>query len=73
MKFEQDTPVVIRRLGRSAPGEYRAIIKGIAVKSFPNSSVYILETLDKIPGQEFSHITIVESCIDLIGLENERT
>jgi hypothetical protein len=53
--------VFVRRIdgtGRS----YRAIVKGIS--SDYVTKFYILEMIDKLPGQKFSHITMIESCID---------
>lgn len=68
MKFEKNEPVILRRLGKGAPGEYRAYIKGISSHTLdiPGGTTWIVETIDKLPGQQFSYITITDACIDKI-------
>ena len=54
---------VARRLG-DGDEEYKIRICGI-VHSFPECTFYIVELIDKIPGQgKWTHIVLPSGCID---------
>jgi hypothetical protein len=57
--FVQDQEVVVRRIYDDG-SEYRAKVVGLA----STLGVYILEMVDRLPGQIFSHITMPDGCID---------
>lgn len=58
--FVQDEHVIIRRFGDGK--EYRAKVVG---KSFEDvTDVYIVELIDPIEGNVWTHITVVEGCLD---------
>lgn len=64
MKFKYGDMVWMRRLGDSAPGEYRGQICGVSA-IWNDVQFYIVDMIDVIPGQEqWSHVNLISSCID---------
>lgn len=58
--FVQDEPVIMRRIGDGK--EYRAKVVGKSVEGA--TDFYIVELLDPIPGNSWTHIAITEACLD---------
>ena len=59
--FSQNQKVMIRRIGDGA--EYRAKVVGVS-SIHPECDFYIVELIDKLPSCGWTHVTMVESCLD---------
>ena len=61
--FKDGTYVIIHSLGNTAPGEFKAIVRGITQQS-PDGCTYILELIDQFdPNNKYSCVTVVSSCV----------
>lgn len=62
IEFVQNEQVIVHSLGDSCPGEFRAKVVGVAAQ-YPEVTFYILEMIDPIPGQIWTHCMMIGSCI----------
>ena len=63
--FAEGTKVTIHSLGSSAPGEYRGIIRGIAVQDpIECTTIWIVEMIDKWASDyPYSNCTVPTTCL----------
>ena len=63
--FFEGNKVTIHSLGENTPGEFRGVIRGLAVDNGDNAaSIYIVELVDKITVfYEFSHCAMPAACL----------